>query len=107
MSLTAEAYRERKWGPFPALRKALQDKQVPSDYYGLTLSDYDMFDRLHRLTEIAVLAGAYESDIKETAVSMGREEMYRDLCKLEEALDQASYFFTRSRDKVPMLNATL
>ncbi len=107
MSLTTEEYRERKWGPFPALRKALEDKQVPSNNYGLTAADDNMFDALHRLTEIAVLANAYEIDIKKTAVSMGQEEMYRDLCKLEEFLEQVSHFFKGSRDKVRMLKATL
>lgn len=107
MSLTAEAYRERKWGPFPALRKALEDKQVPPNYYGLTSASDNMFDAMHRLIEIAVLTDEYENEIKATAVSTGREDMYRDLRRLEEALEQASHFFKRTGDKVRTLYATL
>jgi len=107
MSLTEEAYCERKWRPFPALRKALEDKQVPSNYYGLTSASDNMFDAMSRLIEIAVLTSEYENEIKETAVSTGREEMYRDLRNLEEALVQASHFFETTSDKVRMLYDTL
>lgn len=107
MSLTAEGYLDRKWGPFPALRRALEGKQVPGNYFGLTSASDNMFDALGRLIEIAVLAGEYESDIKETAISIGREEMYRDLRKLEEFLEQASYFFKRKSDEVRTLSNTL
>ena len=107
MSLTAEAYRERKWGPFPALRKALEDKQVPSRYYGFTSASDNMFDAMSRLIEIAVLTSEYENEVKGIVVSTGREEMYRDLRNLEEALEQASHFFKTTRDKVRMLYATL
>ncbi|NLX18146.1 MAG: hypothetical protein GXY53_02545 [Desulfobulbus sp.] len=107
MSLTAEAYRERKWGPFPALRKALEDKQVPPNYYGFTSASDNMFDAMSRLIEIAVLTNEYENDIKAKAVSVGREDMYRDLLNLEEALENASRFFKRTSDKVRMLQNAL
>ncbi len=107
MSLTAEAYRERKWRPFPALRKALEDKQVPSSYYGVISTSDNMFDATVRLIEIAVLTEEYQNEIKATAVSTGREDMYRDLRRLEEALEQASHFFKRTGDKVRTLYGTL
>jgi hypothetical protein len=37
--LTQAAFDERKWGPFPALRKALADKRLPDDYYGIASTD--------------------------------------------------------------------
>jgi len=107
MSLTVKAERERKWGPFPALRKALEDKQVPSSYYGLTSASDNMFDAMIRLIEIAVLTSEYEDEIKTTALSTGQEDMYRDLRRLEEALEQASHFFMRTGNKVRTLYATL
>ncbi len=107
MSLTAEAYRERKWAHFPALRKVLEDKQVPPNYYGLTSVSDNMFDAMIRLMEIAVLADEYENDIKATVVSVGREDMYRDLRNLEKALEDASCLFKRFSDKVRMLQTAL
>jgi len=107
MCLTEEAYRERKWGPFPSLRKALEDKQIPGTYYGPTTAHDNMFDAMDRLMHLAVLVEAYESDIKETAISAGREEMCRDLHKLEEALEDASYFFRGAEDRVRSLSQTL
>lgn len=104
MSLTAEGYRERKWGHFPTLRKALEDKKIPAYYYGFTLASDNMFDALPRLVEIAVLTSEYEDAIKETAVSMGIEKMNHDLYNLEEALMQVSNLFNEHINKVRMIN---
>ncbi|HQO78829.1 MAG TPA: hypothetical protein PLG17_10000, partial [Thermodesulfobacteriota bacterium] len=105
--LTAKAYQERKWRAFPALRKALEDKKVPDDYYGPTSVSDNMFARMDRLLEISVLVSEYQEHIKETAKSVGREEMYRDLRRLEEDLEQAAYFFKRQIEKVQTLYGTL
>ena len=107
MSLTEEAYRERKWGPFPVLRKALEDKKVPSNYYGITSASDNMFEAMGRLMEIAVLASEYQSDIKETAVSMGLEEMNKDLRLLEKSLEHASFFFKEKIEAVRTLSDSI
>lgn len=107
MSLTAEAYSERKWRPFPILRKAIENKQIPETYFGVTSASDNMFDAMSRLIEIAVLAVNYEKEIREIALSMGREEMYTDLRHLEEALDQASYFFRETKEELRKLYETL
>ena len=107
MSLTAEGYRERKWGAFPALRKALEDKHVPPNYYGASSASDNMFEYMSRLIEIAVLTEEYGNDIKATAVSVGREDMYRDLLNLKEALEDASRFFKRTSDMVQRLQVAL
>jgi hypothetical protein len=100
MSLTEEGYRERKWGRFPTLRQALEDKKIPSTYFGFTSASDNMFDAMGRLLEISVLAVEYQSHIKKTTQSAGQEEMYKDLLKLEEDLEQAMYFFKRKIDEV-------
>ena len=107
MCLTAEAYQERKWGYLPALRKALEDKKVPASYCGSTSASDNIFDSLSRLLEIAVLTGEYENDIKEAALSTGREAMYHDLRELEGTLEQAAHFFRRTIDKVRLLYVAL
>jgi hypothetical protein len=67
MRLSAEGYRERKWGPFPALRQALEDKQIPSNYFGPTsvadnmseaLFKYDSYQKVREWTLI-ILAYQY------------------------------------------------
>ena len=103
MCLTAEAYRERKWGEFPTLRKALEDKEIPSKYYGLTSASDDMFDHMIRLSHIAVLASESENDIKQVAALVGRGEMYQDLHKLACDLDHFSRFFKETSDRVRSL----
>lgn len=101
--LTEEGYCERKWGPFPALRKALEDKKVPQDYYGLTSVSDNIFDKLVRLTEIAILVNEYRAGIEETAQSTGLEEMFCDLERLEGQLESASSYFNRGAEEVRVL----
>ncbi len=72
MSLTLEAYKERQWGSFPALRRALEDKKVPDHYYGFTSISDNLFDALGRLIEIGVLTSEFTHDIKEMAKTTGR-----------------------------------
>ncbi len=55
MILTIEAYRERKWGYYPELRMALEDKQVPSFGYGFTSAFGNMFNDMRTLIEVAAL----------------------------------------------------
>ncbi len=107
MSLTPEAYRERKWGRYPALRKALEDKEIPSRYYGFTSVSDNMFDATLRLMEIAVLAIEYGSAIREMVPLVGREKMYSDLRALEKSLKSASQSFAEDSDKVRRLYETL
>ena len=103
MSLTEAGYRERKWGSFPALRKALEDKKVPDNYYGITSASDNMFDAMDRLIEIAVLVDEYQSDIKEMAVSIGCEEICSDLEILGQALKRQCYFFEEKERVVKTL----
>ncbi len=103
MSLTEEGYRERKWGSFPAIRKALEDKKVPDKHYGITSAHDNMFDSMGRLTEIATLVSEYQSAIKEMAVSIGWEEMCSDLERLGQSLKQQSYFFEEKERVVKTL----
>ena len=88
--LSEEGFRERKWGRFPALRKALEDKSIPNSYYSpISVSD-NTFEALHRLVEIAILAREHESVVRKTAQSVGPKEMYRDLHLLQDELEGIS-----------------
>ncbi|HOD79107.1 MAG TPA: hypothetical protein PLB95_05605 [Syntrophales bacterium] len=107
MSLTAEAYNNRKWGFLPALRKILEGKRVPDSYYGLTSVHDDIFDAMIRLMEIAVLTSEYKDLIKENAASIGQEEVWRDLENLQKALEQASQFFKRKSEEIESIRFTL
>jgi hypothetical protein len=107
MSLTFEAHRERKWGLFPVLRAALEDKEIPGKYYGFTSAPENIFECMDRLIHIAVLASEYENDIRQVAASKGREEMYRDLRYLEDGLNEFSDYFKKMSDRVRMLYSSL
>ena len=77
--LTTESLQKRKWGRFPAMRKALEDKRIPDTYYGPTSVSDNVFDSLSRLVEIAILVHEYESSIRDTAQIVGKQQMWDDL----------------------------
>ena len=49
--LTEEGSRERMWGKYPSLRKALENKRIPDSYYGPTSISDNMFDAMVRLLQ--------------------------------------------------------
>jgi hypothetical protein len=59
--LTEEGSRERMWGKYPSLRKALENKRIPDSYYG-PISD-NMFDAMVGFVTIAILVREYPQDI--------------------------------------------
>jgi hypothetical protein len=107
MSLTREAYQERKWGQFPILRKVLEAKEIPAHYFGVSSASDNMFDAMGRLLEIAVLVREFENQLKETALSLGPEKMQDDLRTLEQALERAQSFFGQSIHQVRTLSQSI
>lgn len=106
MCLTHSALQERKWGPFPGLRQALQDKEIPSKCYGVTSADDNEFEFMQRLMEISVLVISHEANIEELAnpecCSVYCEETCRDLYRLSGLLRDVSSYF---RDKAESVSA--
>jgi hypothetical protein len=92
MSLTMEAYTERKWGPFPALRKVLEHKQLPAKYFPTSVSD-NLLDSLGRLTEIALLASEFRDELMEATKDDFYRAILEDLEHLGSALEWAKRFF--------------
>ena len=90
MSLTSEAFEERKWGPFPALRQVLASKQVPDSYFGLSSVSDNVFARLDRLLHIAILAEVHRDEVGDAMPTIGVEDTMRDLQLLEEMLYDAA-----------------
>ena len=105
--LTKEAYNERAWGPLPALRKVLENKKVPDEYYGPSSVSDNMFASIGRLMKITILVNEYENDIKEMAESIGLKEVHQDLKNLEEILQETSRFFTERANEVRKIYYTL
>lgn len=87
-------------GAFSGLRKALEDKRMPSHYYGPISCLDDIFLRLSRLHEIVIVLHAYQHDVRETARSVGGDAMYRDLERLESEFKAAIFFLTEAINKV-------
>ncbi len=103
MTSEKETYKEREWEDFPALRKVLADKPASTTTSGtITATDNFLVD-LVRLTEIAELVNRYRAEIEAKAVSVGREEMYEELKKLEGFFSHASRMFARTAEDIARL----
>ena len=105
--LSPEGLRERRWGRFPALRKALEDKRIPDQHYGFTSVSDNMFDALQRLLETAVLAGEHQDDILAAARVVGPEQMFGDLQRLIQDLEAAAGSFRQQAERIRALIALL
>ncbi len=107
ISLTEETLRALKWGHFPALRKVIEHKEIPSKYYGTARASDNIFDRFQRLQEVALLVVEYESDIKKKAKAVGRDAICSDLMQLQSDLNNVSSFFSSISYKVKELYSSL
>ena len=91
--LNPEALENRKWGEFPELRKALKASQVPDEYFGPTSVSDNIFNRLERLTEVAIIVKERRSILEQAATPQNLQELKADLFRLENSLKMASGFF--------------
>ncbi len=96
--------RERKWGPFPALRRALEEKHLSEEYIGWTSVSDNIFEQLPRLLEIALLARDFKDGVGETARDTGWEAMHRDLERLHGELDALSGYLRQTANDVRALH---
>ena len=102
-----EAYRERKWGPFPALRQVLEDKRLSGKHFGITSASDNLFDRLHRLIEITLLTRDYSEELLKTANNDFGEALQEDLTHLESDLKQARSFIDGEIENIKALRHSL
>jgi hypothetical protein len=100
--LTNDAYRERKWGRFPALRVALDGQQRTTPLWIST--DDSISDSSSRLIEICELACEHTNEIRTASESVGWPAMHADLKKLAEDLKHLSEFFHRAATQVEDLH---
>jgi hypothetical protein len=88
MSLTDSGLRERTWGPYPALRLALEHKDLPLDCYGWSSASDNVFERMPRILNIGLLAKEHRELIGETATKVGWEAIHRELEALARELER-------------------
>ena len=102
--LTEEGYRERKWGRFPALRQALEDKALRQDYFGWTSVSDNIFEALPQTFETGILARDNTESLRETAHRTGWNAMHRDLELLDAELEAAGALLQRLAGEVRALH---
>jgi hypothetical protein len=64
MSLTEEAYFERKWGEFPILASIVSQGQLNSKWTGSSSVADNIFDHVHRLIDIQARVKENANEIK-------------------------------------------
>jgi len=102
--LTEEAYRERKWGRFPALRQALEDKALSQEYLGWTSVSDNIFEALPRVLQIGMPARDSSESLCGAAHRAGWHAMHRDLELLAGELEAAGALLERLAGEVRALH---
>jgi len=77
--LTDKALCERRWGKFPVLRLAIENRTLSGHHYGWTSVDDNIFQKLPRVLEIGFLALESRGQIREVASTEGWGGMHRDV----------------------------
>lgn len=103
--LSEKALRERKWGSFPALRKVLENKDLPPEYHGTSSVSDNIFEEISRLAEIVSLSHEHHDDLVIVAkTDVGsREAICRELLNLRDRFLRASSFFDQQISVVDKL----
>jgi hypothetical protein len=104
--LTDEALDNRRWGPFPALRSVLKDKQLQDRWFGWSSASDNVFDRTTRILEIAILAEENESEILDKALAGDFDQIINDLKMLRGELGDVMSFVELRSQKVMHLLET-
>lgn len=105
--ISADALKEREWGHLPALRQVLQDAPLSEHYYGWTSASDTIFDQVSRLMKQAILLREHNDKIIETAASIGKEEVRKDLRLLESAFADVAAQFESARRMAGELGRSL
>lgn len=93
MSLLPAAYEKRMWGDFPTLRSILKDAKVADHHYGPSTASDNIFDRVQRLLEVALIV----QDNKEATIAAlnrddPRDPLAKDLFALKRAMNWAESY---------------
>jgi hypothetical protein len=103
--LTEEGYKARFWGPFSALRRVLEGKKVPDNYYGPTSVSDNIFEAISRHLELAIVVREHEADLINAATvdaDLGRA-LLSDLEGVRGMLHAASGHFADESDRIERL----
>jgi hypothetical protein len=89
--ISNEALAERKWGPFPELRKIFEQYPVPTDVYGHSSVSDNMAARIGRLIEIAATVEANADKLSEESLKVAEPTaLLSDLDRLHGFVRSAS-----------------
>lgn len=105
--LTERAYRERKWGKYPTLRTILEDKALPSLYYGYTSVSDNGFARIPRLMEIASLALENQEELLNYADQESLPKVLTDLNEIEFELRETARYFESLQQQICAIRGRL
>jgi hypothetical protein len=96
--LTGEAYRDRRWGWLPALRKVLERK--PESFDGRFLStDESEAEGLTKVLVAAALADHYQDEIREAARRGDMREFHEDIEHLSSVLRAIADRFKQAAER--------
>ena len=103
MSLTEQAFYERRWGEFPALAQLLDKKQLHWSWYGNSSVSDNIFSSMSRHFEICALVHDNEHEIKQ-AIEDNGDLVRKDLAHLSQYLKALSRQFEQASHDIEKLS---
>lgn len=104
--ISNEALAERKWGPFPELRKLLEQYPVPTNVYGPSSLSDNMAARIGRLIEIVATVEANTEKLSEEFLKTAEPTaLLRDLERLHSFIRSASRSIEDLNDRLKPMAA--
>ena len=100
MSLTPEAYADKKWGFIPELRTIFENLRLDDSHYGYSSASYNKFERISDVLGIAILildnkdklSGLLQKyrDVEECLLAGGQDDHVakEDLVKARESVSR-------------------
>ena len=104
--ISNEALAERKWGPFPELRKLFEQYPVPPDVYGHSSVSDNMAAWIGRLIEIAATVEANADKLSEESLQVTEPSaLLSDLERLHGSIRSASKAIEDLNDRLKPMAA--
>ena len=112
MSLTPEAYADKKWGFIPELRKIFENLRLDDSHYGYCSASYNKFESISDILEMALVV----LDNKEKLTGLAQKYRDAEECLLKagqddhvarEDLDKAGESISRAKEDLFRLGEAL
>ena len=102
MSLTKEAFYERRWGRFPQLSKILDDAELSVRWIGVSSASNNIFDDIENILKVSALVLDHGVVVNEFSVESREHNMlvHNELSLLTDESMEAAEFLKHHAEEI-------